>query len=66
MSTETTERPVASHTGATAPPAVSPAIRTEDVGLRSLVPYLKDDWRTLGTVAVLSLVGTLLTLLSRS
>jgi ABC-type multidrug transport system fused ATPase/permease subunit len=62
MSTGTTERPVASHTGATEPPEVSTAIRTEDVGLRSLVPYLRDDWRTLGTVAVLSLAVTLLTL----
>ncbi|WP_328580892.1 ABC transporter ATP-binding protein [Streptomyces sp. NBC_00370] len=62
MSTETRERPAAPQTGAAAPPALSPTIRSEDVGLRSLIPYLNGYWRTLGTVAVLSLVVTLLTL----
>lgn len=62
-STQTRERPPARKTGAkNAPEPGPPAPPVRKVGLRSLFPYLQGYWPTLGIVAVLSLVVTLLTL----
>ncbi|MEU4147314.1 ABC transporter ATP-binding protein [Streptomyces parvulus] len=62
-STQTRERPPAGDAGAkSAPEPGPPAPPARKVGLRSLFPYLQGYWPTLGIVAVLSLVVTLLTL----
>ncbi|WP_030234834.1 ABC transporter ATP-binding protein [Streptomyces sp. NRRL S-455] len=62
-STQTRERPPAPPAGAAiSPKPESPALPARKVGLRSLFPYLQGHWPTLGIVAVLSLVVTLLTL----
>jgi ATP-binding cassette subfamily B protein/ATP-binding cassette subfamily C protein len=62
-STQTRERPPAPEAGAKSVPEPGPpAPSARKVGLRSLFPYLQGYWPTLGIVAVLSLVVTLLTL----
>ncbi|MFE0811087.1 ABC transporter ATP-binding protein [Streptomyces sp. NPDC058848] len=62
-STQTRERPPAPDAGAKSVPEPGPpAPPARKVGLRSLFPYLQGYWPTLGIVAVLSLVVTLLTL----
>ncbi|MFG3319031.1 ABC transporter ATP-binding protein [Streptomyces sp. NPDC048171] len=62
-STQTRERPPAPDAGAkSAPEPGPPSPPARKVGLRSLFPYLQGYWPTLGIVAVLSLVVTLLTL----
>ncbi|MDO0915395.1 ABC transporter ATP-binding protein [Streptomyces sp. DT2A-34] len=62
-STQTRERPPAPRAGAAITPKPEPpAPPARKVGLRSLFPYLQGHWPTLGIVAVLSLVVTLLTL----
>ncbi|MGA4846196.1 ABC transporter ATP-binding protein [Streptomyces sp. G5(2025)] len=62
-STQTRERSPAPQADAAAVKAPKPpAEPSRKVGLRSLFPYLQGRWSTLGIVAVLSLVVTLLTL----
>ncbi|MGW0601613.1 ABC transporter ATP-binding protein [Streptomyces sp. NPDC002776] len=60
-STQTRERPAPAPTR-TAAPAGTAGGRTGDVGLRTLLPHLKGHWPVLGTVGLLSLAVTLLTL----